>query len=509
MVNAMETKEQIKHLQEEEQKRQAAFAAELKKALQLFDPEKPPTKTTSTYSRDSLRTYLRNPATDANNKNLRKLSNYLYTVSHVYRRMVNFKAHQINCKTWSAYPIVSMVDENDEESILREYERVVNIVTAMHMETQIFKIMLAAWKSGVAYGYIYGDPEKDGEFYIHLLDPDYCKISCASFDQGVLGFLFDMSFFTKDEKQLEYYDKEFQKLYNQYKTDNIKWKQLPIEKTICIKIDPDNLDYSIPPLSGLMEQVISLTDLQAAQDEIDSLQNYKMVWGKLDTISGTKSPNDFSVDLDLALAFMKKINDALPDNVGYGLSPLDLDTIEFKDNDASDTNVLSKAYSNLIEANGSIILNSNRITNSTSFKLAMLAECEDAMAPVTQLNAWLKFYLKYNHNVETIAVEYSDISPYFMNDEIDKYTKLAGLGLPIKTELASMVRANPQKSMGMNYLEQNLLKLGTQNWINPLVSTNTQSGNPTDTGGAPTAEESGKELTDEGEATRDDNKNDK
>lgn len=505
----METKEQIKYLQEEEQKRQAAFAAELKKALQLFDPEKPPTRTTNTYSRDSLRTYLRNPATDANNKNLRKLSNYLYTVSHVYRRMVNFKAHQINCKTWSAYPIVSMVDENDEESILREYERVVNIVTAMHMETQIFKIMLAAWKSGVAYGYIYGDPEKDGEFYIHLLDPDYCKISCASFDQGVLGFLFDVSFFTKDEKQLEYYDNEFQKLYNQYRTDNIKWKQLPIERTICIKIDPDNLDYSIPPLSGLMEQVISLTDLQAAQDEIDSLQNYKMVWGKLDTISGTKSPNDFSVDLDLALAFMKKINDALPDNVGYGLSPLDLDTIEFKDNDASDTNVLSKAYSNLIEANGSIILNSNRITNSTSFKLAMLAECEDAMAPVTQLNAWLKFYLKYNHNVETIAVEYSDISPYFMNDEIDKYTKLAGLGLPIKTELASMVRANPQKSMGMNYLEQNLLKLGTENWINPLVSTNTQSGNPTDTGGAPTAEEKGKELSPEGEASRDKDTNQK
>lgn len=504
----METKEQIKYLQEDEQKRQAEFAAALKKALQLFDPEKPPTKTTSTYSRESLRTYLRNPATDSNNKNLRKLSNYLYTVSHVYRRMVNFKAHQINCKTWSVYPIVSMVDKNDEESILREYERVVNIVTAMHMETQIFKIMLAAWKSGVAYGFIYGNPEKDGEFYIHLLDPDYCKISCASFDQGVLGFLFDMSFFTKDEKQLEYYDKEFQKLYNQYKTDNIKWKQLPIERTICIKIDPDNLDYSIPPLSGLMEQVISLTDLQAAQDEVDSLANYKMVWGKLDTISGTKSPNDFSVDLDLALAFMKKINDALPDNVGYGLSPLDLDTIEFKDNDASDTNVLSKAYSNLIEANGSIILNSNRITNSTSFKLAMLAECEDAMAPVTQLNAWLKFYLKYNHNVETIAVEYSDISPYFMNDEIDKYTKLAGLGLPIKTELASMVRANPQKSMGMNYLEQNLLKLGTENWINPLVSTNTMS-NPTDTGGAPTAEESGKELTDEGEATRDSGKNDK
>lgn len=507
MVNAMETKNQIEKLQEEEKQRMAAFATEtLKGVLQLFDPEKIPTRNTSVYSRENLRSYLRNPATDANNKNLRKLSAYLYTVSHVYRRMVNFKAHQINCKTWSAYPIVSMVDEIDEESILREYERTINIVKAMHMETQIYKIMLQAWKSGVSYGYVYGDPESNGEFYIHLLDPDYCKVSCASYDQGVLGFLFDMSFFRGNEEALEYYDEEFTTLYNEYTRDNIRWKQLPLERTICIKIDPDNLDYSIPPLSGLMEQVISLTDLQAAQDEMDSLQNYKMVWGKINTITGSKNMNDFVIDLDLALEFMKKIGAALPGNVGYGVSPLDLDTIEFKDNDASDTNVLSKAYSNLIEANGSIILNSNRITNSTSFKLAMKAECEDAMAPTTQLNAWLKFYLKHNHNVETVVVEYSDISPYFMDDEIEKYIKAGGLGLPVKTELASMMKANPQKSFGMDFLERQLLKLGTERWNNPLVSSNTQSTTEGEDG-APTKDDA--DLTDEGEASRDKDTNQK
>ena len=502
----MDTNKQIHSLEDEEKKKRAAFASELKNALQFFDPERPPNKITSTYSRESLRTYLRNPATDANNKNLRKLSNYLYTVSHVYRRMVNYKAHQINCTTWTAYPIVNMVEENDEESILKEYERVVNIVTNMHMETQIYKLMLSLWKNGVVYGYIYGDPEGEGSFYIHVLDPDYCKISCASYDNGVLGFLFDMTYFNSNVEQLEYYDKEFQTLYKQYQNDNVKWKQLPIERTICLKIDLDNLDYSIPPLSGLLEQIISLTDLQAAQDELDSLQNYKMVWGKLDTISGTKSPDDFAVDLDLALAFMKKINAALPENVAYALSPLDLDTIEFKDNDASDSNVLSKAYSNVIESNGSIIMNSNKITNSTAFKLAMKVECEDAMAPTTQLNAWLKFYLKYNHNVETITVEFSDISPYFMDDEIEKYTKLAGLGLPIKSELSSMINANPQKSFGMDFLERQLLKLGIERWNNPLVSSAVQSGNPSDAGGAPKKEDG--DLSDEGEATRDGNKND-
>lgn len=501
----MDTTEQIKKLQDEEKQRTEAFAAKLKDVLSLFDPEKLPTITTSTYNRELLRQYLKNPATDANNKSLRKLSAYLYTVSYVYRRMVNFKAHQINCKTWSAYPIVSMVEENDEEAILKEYERTVSIVRAMRMETQIFKIMLEAWKSGCAYGYLYGDPEKDGEFYIHLLDNDYCKVSCASYDGGVLGFVYDMSSFNGKEENLEFYDKEFDKLYREYQRDNIRWKQLPLEKTICIKIDPDNLNYSIPPLSGLLEQIIALTDLQAAQNEIDALQNYKMVWGKLDTISGTKSPNDFEVDLDLALAFMNKINAALPDNVGYGLSPLDLNTIEFKDNDASDSNVLSKAYSNVIEANGSIILNSNRITNSTSFKLAMMAECQDAMAPTTQINAWLKFYLKNVHKVEDIVVEFNDTSPYFLDDEIEKYTKLAGMSLPIKTQLASMLKVNPQAQYGYDFLERQLLGLGTERWINPLVSSNTQSANSSDTGGAPTKDDG--ELSDEGQATRDDDKN--
>lgn len=502
----METKDRIKHFEKEEQEKIQAFAAQLKNILQLFDPEKIPTRNTSTYSRETLRTYLRNPATDSNNKNLRKLSNYLYTISHVYRRMINYKAHQINCKTWSAYPIVSMVEDNDEEAIFKEYERVVNIVTNMHMETQIYKLMLQAWKNGITYGYVYGDPETDGSFYIHLLDPDYCKVNCASYDSGVLGFLFDMSYFNGNEEQLEYYDKEFTTLYNQFKKDNIRWKQLPIERTICVKIDLDNLDYAIPPMSGLLESIISITDLQAAQDEIDSLQNYKLVWGKLDTIQGTSNPDDFAVNLDLALAFMKKLGMELPDNVSYGLSPMDLDIIDFKTDDASDTNVLSKAYSNLIESNGSIVLNSNKITNSTAFKMAMKVECEDAMKPVTQINAWLRLYLKYNHNVETVAVEYSDISPYFMDDEIEKYSKLAGLGLPVKTELASMIRANPQKSFGMDFLERQLLKLGTERWNNPLVSSNTQS-SQTGSEGRPTSDEG--DLTDEGVATRDKDKNDK
>ena len=82
MAKELTDKERIEALSREEKNR-AAFAA-LKDALSLIDLTKNKNITYQTYSRDSLRSYLKNPATESNQKNLRKLSNYLYTVSHVY-----------------------------------------------------------------------------------------------------------------------------------------------------------------------------------------------------------------------------------------------------------------------------------------------------------------------------------------------------------------------------------------------------------------------------------------
>ena len=56
----METKDRIAHFEAEEQEKIKAFAKELKNILQLFDPERIPSRNTSTYNRETLRTYLRN-----------------------------------------------------------------------------------------------------------------------------------------------------------------------------------------------------------------------------------------------------------------------------------------------------------------------------------------------------------------------------------------------------------------------------------------------------------------
>lgn len=509
MAKELTDKECIETLSREEKNR-AAFAA-VKDVLSLIDLTKNKNITYTTYSRDSLRTYLKNPASESNQKQLRKLSNYLYTVSHVYRRLINFKAYQINCKSWTVYPDIPLTEDPDQDSILQNYERVTKYVRNMDMKSQILKCMLQAWKNDVVYGFCYGDPEKDGTFFIHLLDPDYCKISSQQYYRGVLNFAFDCSFFDSGTNSyyLDVYDPIFKKLYNKYKNDNTqRWAELPIENTFCLKINIDNLDYPIPPLSGLFDGIISLADLQAVQDLKDKLEAYKLIYAKIDTISGTKDVDDFEIDLDLANAFYQKLQSAVPDNVALAMSPMKLDSIDFNSNNANDVNIISKAYENIINANGGIVLNQNKITNSTSFKLALQFDSMDAMAPIEQINAWQNLWI-LNHLGETgMIVEYSDISPYFIDDRVDKLLKLAQYSVPVKLELASLTNVNPVKERGMSFIE-NALGIGTMSWATPLVSSNVQSAGLSENGdGSDGRPESDVPLSDEGEATRDGNKND-
>ena len=500
-------KERIAALQKEERNR-AKFAA-VKDVLQLIDLTSTKTKSYTVYSKDNLRTYLQNPSTSNNQSSLRKLSKFLYTVSYVYRRLIINKANQLPCKNWIAYPKLN--DEGVvEDSSYENYIKVCNYIENMKFHTQIRKCLIEAFLSDVFYGFTYGNPE-EGTFFIHMLDPDYCKISSVDYFSGKINFAFNFSFFDgQNSFYLDVYDPEFKKMYNKYKSDSsLRWQELPPEKTFCIKINEENLDYPVPPLSGLFNSLIDLVDLTQIQSLKDELSAYKLIYGKIPTISGSKEVDDFAIDLELANQFYQKLQGIIPDGIAIGLAPFDLDSIDFNKNAAEDTNIVNKAYQNLIESNGDIILNSNRITNSASFKLAALSESMSATSPITQINTFINFYIKNNLGIEDVVVEFSDVSPYFVPDRIDQLLKLGQYGMPVKTELVSLAGLNPVKCRSMEYLEEKL-GLAKIKWINPLVSSNTQSGisdNGDGSEGAPIKGEG--ELTPEGEASRDKDTNPK
>lgn len=493
--------ERIAALQKDEISR-AKFAA-VKDVLQLIDLTSSKTQSYTVYSKDNLRTYLQNPSTEANQKNLRNLSEFLYTVSHVYRRLVLNKANQFDAKSYIVYPKLN--DNGDvEESSYQNYIKTSNYVQGMHLDTQVRKCLIKAWLDDVVYGFCYGEPENDN-FFIHILNPDYCKISSVDYYSGKINFAFNFSFFDGSNSfYLDVYDPIFNKMYNSYKSDSkLRWQELPPEKTFCLKINEENLDYPIPPFSGMFNSLIDLVDLSQIQAVKDELSAYKLIWAKIPTISGSKEVDDFAVDLELANQFYQKLQGIIPDGIALGLSPLDLNDINFEANAAEDTNVVNKAYQNLIEANGDIVLNSNKITNSESFKRAMMVESATAMSVVHQFNTFVNFYIKNNLGIEDVIVEFSDVSKYFKDDKIDQLLKLGGYGVPIKNQLISLLGISPAQARSLEYLEDKI-GLAKTKWVSPLVSSNVQSGN-IDNGdgsdGRPKKDDS--EIGSDGVATRD------
>ena len=507
MAKELTEKEKIEFLRRDERNK-AAYAA-VKDALSLIDLTQNKSLTYTTYSRESLRSYLQNPASESNQKNLRKLSNYLYTVSHVYRKIVNNKVNQLPCEKWIAYPKMGESGEIDD-SIFEHYNEVCNYVENIHLERQIKKCLRRAWLDDICYAFSYGDPEDD-EFFLYILPADYCKISSQQYYGGQLNYAFDFSYFDSGTNAyyLDVFDPVFKQLYNKYKSDNTqRWAELPIERTFCIKINDDNLDFPMPPFCGMFDSLISLCDLQQVQDVKDEMSAYKLINLKIPLISGTKDVDDFAVDLDLSNKFYQKILGVLPPNVTAALGPFDIDTIDFTNNAAEDTNIISDAYQNLVEANGDIICNTSKITNSTSYKLALMADSFSATAPITQINTWVNLYIKNNLGVEDVLVEYSSVAPYFEEDRINLLLKLGQYGVPIKTELASLAGLNPAKCRSMEYIEEKL-GLAKSKWVAPLVSSNIQSGTAENGDGSEGRPESDEPLSDEGENTKDGAKNQK
>lgn len=493
--------ERIAVLQKEEKNR-ARFAA-VKDVLQLIDLTTSKTQSYTVYSKDNLRTYLQNPSTEANQKNLRNLSEFLYTVSHVYRRLVLNKANQFDAKSYIVYPRLNDNGEV-EESSYQNYIKTSNYVQGMHLDTQIRKCLIKAWLDDVVYGFCYGNPEEDN-FFIHILNPDYCKISSVDYYSGKINFAFNFSFFDGSNSfYLDVYDPVFKKMYNSYKSDSkLRWQELPPEKTFCLKINEENLDYPVPPFSGMFNSLIDLVDLSQIQAVKDELSAYKLIYGIIPTISGSKEVDDFAIDLELANQFYKKLQGIVPDGISLGLTPFALDSIDFNQNAAEDTNIVNKAYQNLIEAEGDIVLNSNKITNSESFKRAMMVESATAMSVVPQFNTFVNFYIKNNLGIEDVIVEFSDVSKYFKDDKIDQLLKLGGYGVPIKNQLISLLGISPAQARSLEYLEDKL-GLAKTKWVSPLVSSNVQSGN-IDNGdgsdGRPKKDDS--EIGSDGVATRD------
>lgn len=478
------------------------FAKAYDDVLKLINLESNTTKTWTVFSKETLRSYLQNPYQATSQTNLRNLSKFLWTLSFPLRRIIHYFA---SLPDFSAYKInldFSLTETDNEESLIQDYENAARFVRKMNLVANMFKLLIIAWREDVVYFQPYQDD--DGTLLMHPLDSQYCKISSVGYN-NLYHVAFDFTFFNGTNSfYLDIWDSEFKKKYNAYQNDSsLRWQEL--DNARAFKINVSDQDLIVPVFAGLFEPIIDLIDLQSLMAVKDSLDIYKLLVMRIPMLN-SQNPDDMALSLELAKKFYNRAAEDLPDEIGLILSPMQVDSISFDKNATSDTNAITDSYENLMEETGvSQVFSSSRLSGASSVKMSMLTDALFATKGIVQqVEAFVNERLQMEYPNSAAYIKFIDVVTYTKEERINQVEKAASLGLPVKQEYMTLLGYDPLETIASDWLETKL-GMSTERFIHPLVSSHTQSGNPEDSG-APTKDDT--ELTPEGEATRDKEKND-
>jgi hypothetical protein len=189
--------ENIKDKQElsktEKMARFEAFAKAANDVISLTDLASNTTKSWTVFSKDTLRQYLQSPYAATSQTQLRNLAKFLYTLSFPLRRLIQYFASIPDFSVYKVIPDYSLVEDNDEEALLQDFEDTCRFVRAMGLPLNMFRLLVNGYRDDIMPFYPLVD-EATGETYMMPLDSQYCKISGIGYN-GVYRVAYDFSFF--------------------------------------------------------------------------------------------------------------------------------------------------------------------------------------------------------------------------------------------------------------------------------------------------------------------------
>lgn len=491
------TAAEIKQWYEQNEKAIELFKKAENAIIKLQDPTKNVSRTYSTFDKEKLRQYMRNPLT--NYKNLRNLSRYLYFRSSVYRRLIWYNATMIDTNAKSVIPIIDLVKGGDKKKVLKSYYDTLSVLNKMNLRAELLKMYIIAWREDVSFGVAFYD---ETGFFIMPMDPDYCKVIGAYFSSD-LSYAIDMSYFDKNTDLLEI-GEPFESMYREYQKDttNNRWIAVPDEYCICFKVNIDDILIPIIPYQSLFNSLINLADLEDIEATANEQQIYKLITATIPLIDGSENPNDFAVDVETAIKYYDKLVDNLPDYIGAALTPIPLDTISFDNDQATDVNKIENATKTVLNISGGAqLLNSSTITGTTAWLGAIKFDERFATASLLpQTEGYLNRFLSYQVK-NPAKIKMLETSTYTKSTLKDEMLKEAQFGVPNALAINTLNGYNELETLSMNFLQNDVLNI--HDTFIPLNSSHTTSSSDNE-GGGQTKNIGGSDgLTDDGESSRD------
>lgn len=465
---------------------------------QLRQLDKNYSKRVSVFNKETLRQYLQNIG--SNEANLRSLSWFLYFRSLVYMRVCNYYANMFTLDSRSIIPKYDLIKTNNDSKILKAYQTTLDEVEKMRLQQEFYNIYLTCFIQDVYFG-IYLEDDT-GIFHLQI-PADYCKIT-GKFMTGDFAYAIDASFLRNRQELIEYIPYPFEDIWDEYQKTGNRWIMMPPEVTVCLKFRSEDYELITPPFVGAFNSFINLSDLEDIQAAGDEAAVYKMLWYELETISGSKTVDDWKIDPNLALPYFDRFTENVPDYIATAIVPGQIHEIDFDDDKASDTTKVAKATEQVLNTTGGAeVLNGATINNTYAFKMATIANTEFAISSLLpQTQSWVTRMLGYQ-NADECSVKFFPISVYTKSDYREQLLSNGQYGLPTQLALNTLSGFSEKDTLSLNYLEQGILNLKDK--FIPMSSSYTQSG--TEDGytseigqGRPQVDEG--DLSDSGERSR-------
>lgn len=476
--------------------KKVALYKKVMESIDLYNPSETQVRTSTTFSKDTLKTYMRNPY--ANEKQLRNLSRFLRNRSQIYKKIIADNASMINTNYRQVIPNYSFKSskrkQTKPEKIRKSYFETIEFVDKMNLATEMLKVYLECWTCDVFYGVYYYYKDQGG--IMLPLNPDYCKI-IGLYPTGDFAFAFDCSYFSGKSTSLEMWGEPFTSMYKAYQSGgaNEKWQKVPDEYACCMKVNLEDYETALPPYMTLFYSLIDLEDLKdlMAIEEQDRL--YKMIYMTMPLFSNSNLPDDFSVDPVTVIKYYNMIKDSIPDSVASFVSPVEIKQISFDNDQTSDINKVENSAKNILKTAGHVALADPN--GATAMSAALKADEDYAISSLLpQTEAWVNRMVSY-HISNPSKVKFLGVTKYSRDEYKSGILKDMNYGVPLIHTLGILDGFSEADMIAMATFNS---ELGVENLYKPMQTASTQSGSSEgDDGGRPKSET----PTDSGEDSAD------
>lgn len=454
----------------------------------------------TSYNKSQVSRYLADPF--KYEKELRKVVSQLCITSPQFNMLVEYLPN-MTIPTYTIYPIIEKMKPSNVNKIQKDYIKYATFLEKMNIKNEVLKAMHVNFRYDVFYGY---EIDTGDSFYIRPLNPDYCRI-CGWDEFGCYTFEFDFNYFKGREELLEVsYPIEFRNKYEVYKRegykDLLRWQELDTTKVICTKYFEENLDYSVPPYIGLFSDLYDIEDYKSLNKAKVESDNYKLIALQVPLNTKSEKEDDFLLSMDTIAMYNSMLSQQIPEGVGFFATPMQPVEMSFKTNNISEKNEVQNATHNLFNKTGYSPVLFGEAQNSGSLSYSVKVDEAKLTKLENQYFRWLN--KKMALNCKGFGIDFRIYTKYGIREERDSLLKCAEYGIPVKTQLASVMGLTPLKMVSYSILENDILDLSSK--FIPLNSAHTQSGKANSESGRTKKEDS--ELGDAGQQTRDNGGND-